>query len=65
MTKTALLKKLDAMLTTAGEERAWGQIEIELRDGVPTLFRKTITERLDSDRGSEPHARQPEYRNNR
>jgi len=50
MMKDALLKKLDAMLTSVERERAWGQIEIELKDGEPTLLRKTITERLDTDR---------------
>jgi hypothetical protein len=48
MTKDALLKKLDAMLTSANAERMYGQIEI--KDGEPSLLRKTYTERLDSDR---------------
>jgi hypothetical protein len=66
MTKAMLLKKLDSLLTTAETERQWGQIEIELRDGVPTLFRKTTTERLDSDRGREPqYAQQTEFRHSR
>ena len=52
MTREALLKKLNSMLTTAESERSWGQIEIEVRDGEPTLLRKTITERLDADRES-------------
>lgn len=50
MTKDALLKKLDAMLTSANAERLYGQIEIEIKDGEPSLLRKTYTERLDSDR---------------
>ncbi|MGA2002170.1 MAG: hypothetical protein ABSG70_02240 [Terriglobales bacterium] len=50
MTKDALLKKVDNMLSQAERERTWGQIEIELRDGEPTLLRKTSTERLDADR---------------
>lgn len=47
MTKDALLKKLDAMLTTAEKERTWGNLEIELRDGAPVLVRKSTTEKLD------------------
>lgn len=50
MTKDALLKKLDTMLANAERDRSWGQIEIELKDGEPTLLRKTTTERLDADR---------------
>jgi hypothetical protein len=50
MTKDALLKKLDNMLSQADREKTWGQIEIELRDGKPTLLRKTSTERFDFER---------------
>lgn len=50
MMKDQLLKKLDAMLTTADRERSYGQIEIELKDGEATLLRKTTTERLDEGR---------------
>jgi hypothetical protein len=50
MTKDALLKQLDNMISQAERDKAWGQIEIELRDGQPTLLRKTSTERLDADR---------------
>ncbi|MGD1021513.1 MAG: hypothetical protein ABR880_01940 [Candidatus Sulfotelmatobacter sp.] len=55
MTKDALLKKLDNMISQAEREKAWGQIEIELRDGQPTLLRKTSTERLDADRERTHH----------
>ncbi len=48
MTKQALLKKLDAMLTTAENERMWGNMEIEIRNGVPTVLRKLTTEKLDN-----------------
>jgi hypothetical protein len=58
MTRDALIKKVSAMLDDCAQDRTWGQIEVELRDGQPTLLRKTITERLDSDRGREPHAQQ-------
>jgi hypothetical protein len=55
MNKDALLKKLDNMLGQAEREKSWGQIEIELRDGQPTLLRKTSTERLDADRERTHH----------
>lgn len=57
MTRDALLKRLDNMLGQAEREHAWGQLEIELKDGEPTLLRKTTTERLDADRGREPRDR--------
>jgi hypothetical protein len=50
MTRDALLKKLDNLLGQADREKSWGQLEIELRDGEPTLLRKVTTERLDTDR---------------
>lgn len=50
MTRNALLKKLDTMLASAEADRMWGQIEIEIKDGEPTLLRRAITERLDNDR---------------
>jgi hypothetical protein len=46
MTKSALLKKLDAALTAAEEEQMWGNLEIEIRNGLPTVLRKLTTERL-------------------
>jgi hypothetical protein len=60
MNRAALMRKLEVMLDDCGQSRTWGQIEIELRDGQPTLLRKTITERLDGDR-ERTHAR---YENN-
>jgi hypothetical protein len=61
VTKTDLLKKLDNMLAQSDREKTWGQIEIELRDGQPTLLRKTSTERLDADR-ERTHEQQQTYR---
>jgi predicted transcriptional regulator len=50
MTRDALLKKLATMLASAEADRMYGQIEIEIKDGEPTLLRKATTERLDTDR---------------
>lgn len=50
MTKDALLTKPDNMLGQADGEKTWGQIEIELRDGKPTLLRKTSPERFNFER---------------
>lgn len=47
MTKNLLLKKLDAILTTAEQERMWGNLEIEIRNGVAVVIRKSTTEKLD------------------
>jgi hypothetical protein len=46
MTRGALLRKLDAILSAAEQERMWGTIDIELKDGVPQLLRKSTTEKL-------------------
>jgi hypothetical protein len=46
MTRQALLKRLDSMLATAETERMWGNFEIEIRDGQPTVLRKQTSERL-------------------
>lgn len=62
MTRDALLKKLDNMLGQADREKSWGQLEIEIRDGEPTLLRKVTTERLDSDRERTRNAQQQTYR---
>lgn len=51
MTKDALLKRLDILLSEAQKERCWGQVEIVLQDGEATLLRTTSTERLDADKG--------------
>jgi len=48
MTKDALLKKLDAMLTSAEREAEWCQITIECKDGRPDLLRKMTTEKLNT-----------------
>jgi hypothetical protein len=48
MTKNLLLKKIDAMLTTAEQDRMWGNIEIEIRNGFPVVIRKSTTEKLES-----------------
>lgn len=53
MNKDLLLKKIATMLEEFERTRAWGIIEIELRDGAGTLARKTVTERLDGDQHRE------------
>lgn len=46
MDKTALLKKLDAMLDEYARLKSWGTIEIEIRDGQPNYIRQMKTEKL-------------------
>ena len=58
MTKPDLLKKIDAMLTDLERTRAWGTIEIEVRDGVPNMIRRTLNEKLIA----QENTRGPEYR---
>jgi hypothetical protein len=46
MTKTDLLKKIEIILTDLERTRAWGTIEVELRDGQPNMIRRSINEKL-------------------
>lgn len=46
MTKTDLLKKVEAILDDLERTRAWGTIEIEVREGQPNFVRRTLTEKI-------------------
>ncbi len=46
MMKTDLLKKIDIILTDLERTRAWGTIEVEIRDGQPNMIRRSINEKL-------------------
>ena len=46
MMKTDLLKKIEIMLTDLERTRAWGTIEVEIRDGQPNMIRRSINEKL-------------------
>jgi hypothetical protein len=47
VTKTELMKKLEAAVDAAFRERLYGEIEIEFRAGEPTFFKKVQQEKLD------------------
>ncbi len=49
MDRQAILRKLEAILDDAERAHTWGSIEIELRDGLPKLLRKTNQEKLTED----------------
>lgn len=51
MTRVALLKKLETMLASPENECMYGQIEIEIKGGEPTLLRKSATELLETNEG--------------
>jgi hypothetical protein len=46
VTKTALLKKIETILDELERTRAWGTIEIEVREGQPTFIRRTLAEKI-------------------
>ena len=46
MTKGALLKKIETILDDLERGRAWGTIEIEVREGQPNMIRRTVNEKL-------------------
>jgi hypothetical protein len=45
-TKTALLRKIEIILDELERTRAWGTIEIEVREGLPNFVRRTLTEKI-------------------
>jgi len=49
--KLTLLRKLETMLAEAERAHTWGTIEIELREGVPSLLRKSTTEKVEGNTG--------------
>ncbi len=53
MTRTALLKKLDAVMAEAERCAMYGSIEIEMRAGEGVLLRKVSTERLGMEKNSD------------
>ncbi len=46
MTKTALLKKIETVLDDLERTRAWGTIEIEVREGQPHFVRRSFVEKI-------------------
>jgi hypothetical protein len=46
MTKPELLKKIETMLDELERNRAWGTIEIEVREGQPNMIRRSINEKI-------------------
>ena len=46
MTKTALLKKIETILDELERTRAWGTVEIEVREGQANFVRRTLTEKI-------------------
>ncbi len=55
MDKTTLLRKLEGMLEEAARTRAWELIEIDVRNGAPTLLRITRTQKLTEDNPRADH----------
>ena len=46
MTKDALLKKIETVLDDLQRNRAWGTIEIEIRDGIANMMGPSLNEKL-------------------
>jgi hypothetical protein len=53
VTKTALLQKIETILDELERTRAWGTIEIEVRDGQPNFVRRTLTEKISQEKTRE------------
>lgn len=50
MDREKLIRKLELMLDAATKDRMWGNIEIQIQNGIPTVLRKLTTERLTDSR---------------
>jgi hypothetical protein len=50
MNRAELLKKLDAILAKAEQDKTFGSIELDLRAGRVMIVRKTETERFEDAR---------------
>ncbi len=46
MTKQALLKRIEIILDELERTRAWGTIEVEVREGQPNMIRRSINEKI-------------------
>jgi hypothetical protein len=46
MTKAALLKRIEIILDELERSRAWGTIEVEVREGQPNMIRRSINEKI-------------------
>jgi hypothetical protein len=44
--KATLLQKLEAMFDDIARTRTWANVEIEFRDGIPSMVRVTKNEKL-------------------
>jgi hypothetical protein len=57
MTRAELHTKIDSLLSDWEQGRAFGNVELEVRDGKVILLRTIKTEKLE-DRGNNAHAKQ-------
>ncbi len=46
MDRETLVRKLNTIFDEWERSRSWGNVEIEFRDGVPNMIRKTTNEKL-------------------
>jgi hypothetical protein len=44
--RIAVMRKLEGMLDEFEKLQAWGNIEIEIREGIPNFIRKSTTEKI-------------------
>ena len=61
MTRLELFQKLGTLLDAAEQDRMFGTVEFEIRDGKIVLLRTVKTEKIE-DRGNNTHAKQQTYR---
>jgi len=43
------LSQIEKMLQEAANKRSWGEIQVEIKDGKPTVIRQTIQTKADEE----------------
>jgi len=56
MDRGTLVQKLNAIFDEWERTRAWGNVEVEVRDGVPNMIRKTTNEKLQAQENNRAHS---------
>ena len=46
MNRTEIVKQLDETLAEWERDHKWGELQIEIKDGVPVLMRATVQQKL-------------------
>ena len=57
MDRETLVRKLNAIFDEWEQTRAWGNVEVEFREGTPEMIRKTTNEKLRTQENTRGYSR--------